>query len=503
MRTNEVRQFRTRDAPTGLRALDFLVIGVYFVALIIIGWRMSRHEASTEQYFLGGRRIPWWAAGLSIFATQLSAITFMAIPAISYRTDWVYLVGATMIAGVAPIVVRIYLPFFRRLDITTAYEYLEARFSASVRVVGSVLFMLVQLGRMGIVLYLPALALSTVTGVDMYASIVVMGVLATIYTVHGGIEAVIWTDVLQVVVLLGGAVLSFVLMIDSLGGGFGEFTRDAAAAGKFHAFENTWSAAELAVWVVILGRFFENLVPYTSDQTVVQRYLATPTEAGAARSIWTNAILSVVASVLFYAVGTALWVFYRAHPERLNPSGRTDDIFPWFIATELPAGISGLVIAGIFAASMSSLDSSMNSVATAFTTDIYRKIRPDAEDRGLLRIARIATVLLGGLGTAAAAYMAWRGDTSAYDTYTKVIGLFGGGLAGLFVAGVFTRRANPPGMLIGLLASALVLYLVSTTTRLHFFLYAGIGILSCVAFGWLASRAFPSARPPSAGTTLR
>ena len=502
VRTPQVVAAEPAGHPRGFKPLDYAVLGVYLAALAAMGVYFSRREKSTEDFFLGGHRVPWWAAGLSIFGTQLSAITFMAVPAKAYHTDWGYFLGNMSIVAVAPLIVYLYLPFYRRLNVTSAYEYLERRFNLPTRLLGSAAFVLFQLGRMGIVLYLPAAALAAVTRMDVYTCIVLMGLLATFYTVLGGIEAVIWTDVLQVVVLLGGALLALVVIVARVDGGLAAVATDAYAAGKLRLADFSWDFTAAAVWVVMLGKPFECIVSYTSDQTVVQRYLTTADEKQAARSIWTNAALTVPASILFFAVGTALWAFYRAHPAALDPTGRIDEVFPWFIVQELPAGVSGLVIAGLFAAAMSSLDSSMNSMATTITTDFYRRFRPAASDRRSLGLARWLTLLLGAAGTGFALYMAWLGSTSMWDQYIKIVGLFGGGLAGLFAAGIFTRRTTGAGALVGFAGSALLLYYVANHTALHLLTYPAVGVIGCFAIGYAASLLMPARRRDLAGLTI-
>lgn len=482
--------------------LDYGVLIAYLLGMVAIGFIISGRENTTDDFFLGGRRVPWWAAGLSIFGTQLSAITFMAIPAKVYATDWVYILGNVCIVLVAPLVVFFYLPFFRRLNVTTAYEYLEKRFNLPVRLFGSASFILFQLGRMGVVLFLPAIALSAVTGISITTCIIVMGVLATLYTVLGGIEAVIWTDVVQVIVLLGGAIVSLLVIVARFGGGIGEAFTTAQSAGKFHTFNWTWDIATAAVWVVVVGNIFSNLVPYTADQAVIQRYLTTKDERESRKAVWTNAALSIPAALIFFSVGTALWLFYRHHPGLLNPSLSTDAIFPLFIAMELPAGITGLVVAGLFAAAMSTLDSSMNSVATAIVTDFYRRFKPTAPDRRCLNLARWLTVALGAMGVGTALWMAGSGIKSLWDMFITILGLTGGALAGMFVLGIFTRRAHGTGTLIGAIGGAIVLYLVQSRTSVHFFLYAAVGIVSCVVIGYAASLIIPAKRRDLGGLTI-
>ena len=235
---------------------------------------------------------------------------------------------------------------------------------------------------------------------------------------------------------------------------------------------------------------------------MVQRYLTTSTEKQAARSIWANGLLSVPSAVIFFGLGSALWAFYRANPDKLAATGRTDDIFPWFIAGEMPAGVAGLVIAGLFAAAMSSLDSSMNSMATAVTTDFYPRLRPRSSDRERLRLARILTACFGAAGTGTALYLASRGDTSMLDQYLKVIGLFGGGLAGLFALGIFTRRGNATGAFLGFASSATILWWVQRAGAMHFLLYAVVGFGACFVIGWLTSMMFPARARDLGGLTF-
>lgn len=485
-----------------LATLDYVVWIGYVVALIAIGLYFARRKQRTEDYFLAGRRVPWWAAGLSMLGTSISAITFMAIPALVYRTDWVYYLGNATIIAVAPVIVAFFLPFYRRLKVVSVYEYLERRFGLAARLVGSTAFLLFQMGRMGIVVYLPALALAAVTGFDVYACIILASLLAVLYTVFGGIEAVIWTDVLQVFVLLGGVAIALVICVGAVPGGLAEIIGMSAAEGKLRAVDLTWDVASAGLWVVVVGNFFKFLIPCTSDQATIQRYLVTRDERQASRAIWLNALLSVLVWSLFFALGTSLWAFYRVHPELLNPLARNDEIFPWFIVQQMPAGISGLLIAGVFAAAMSSLDSSMNSIAAVVTFDFYGRFKPVVRDTERLRIARIVTVFAGAAAMSCALYMAYIKSASMWDQFMKLMGLFGGGLAGMFVAGIFTRRTSSRGILVGFAASTVVLYYLSTSRAVHFFLYGAAGIFSCLIVGWLASWFLPDRERNLSGLTV-
>ena len=467
--------------------LNYSLLVIYLGLLVLLGFYFSFRQKTTTDYFKGGGRVPWWAAGLSVFGTALSAITFMAIPAKTYATDWSYFLYNMSVLLVTPVIVVFFIPFYRRLNVTTAYEYLEKRFNVIVRLFGSASFILFQVGRIAIVLYLPAIALSLVSGIDIYLCIITMGLLSLLYTLIGGIEAVIWTDVIQVFVLMGGTILSLIIITFSLDGNLFSLIETASGHQKFNILNFKMTLVEPTFWVVVFGGFFANLVTYSSDQTLVQRYLTTDTEAGAAKTAWTNALLVIPASLLFFGTGTALYLFYTQHPEKLDPFAKDlDGIFPWYIINTLPNGISGILIAGLFSAAMSSLSSSMNSAATAFTTDFYQRFSR-TEDAKSLRIAKWSTFVIGFLGTLFALWMSTSEIASLWDQFATLLGLFTGGLGGLFLLGIISRQANGTGAIVGLAASSIIQYFVSSHTNLHLFLYAAVGLISCVVIGHLAS----------------
>lgn len=504
IRSNQVWEAEVVTRRAAFGWINYSALLTYLLAMVGIGWVCAKRNKSTEDFFKASGRIPWWAAGMSIYATMLSSLTFMAVPAKAYATDWTFFWANVPILLLAPLVIHFYLPFFRQLNVTSAYEYLEKRFNLAVRLYASAAFILFQLGRQAIILLLPSLALATVSDLDVRTCVVLMGVLCVAYTAMGGIEAVVWTDVAQTLVLLGAALVTLALILYGADGGLGGLWSTAVADGKLHMFNWTLdpTTAANAFWVILVGNLFINLVPYTSDQTVVQRYMTTKDEATAARAIWTNALLSIPSTVLFFAIGTALYAFYHSHPDRLDPAQATDAIFPAFIFENMPAGVAGLVIAGIFAAAQSTVSSSLNSVVTAMMTDFYGRFGgPLSAARGL-RIARWLTVANGIFATLAALLLAELNLASLWDAYFNLIGLAGGGLAGLFALGIFTRRANGVGALAGVLVSTAVLYWVQQHTRLHFFLYAGIGFLTCLAVGWLVGLLVPVARKSLDGLTM-
>lgn len=487
-----VWEFSPNPVPSGLRWLDYIVIVLYLIILVGMGAHFMRRGKTTKDYFTAGKRIPWWAAGISIFGTSLSAITYMAVPAKAYGTDWLYFGLSMSQVLTVPLVIWMVLPFFRRLNVTTAYEYLEQRFHVAVRIIGGLAFLLFQFGRIGIVLFLPAIALSVVTGVSIETCIIVMAVLSIFYTVLGGIEAVIWTDVKQVVVLTVGAIVCLILMANGTEGGFDALLQIGQEDGKLRMIDLDFDFHSPTLWVVLGGGIGTNLINQTSDQTFVQRYLTTRDEKSAARSLLTPAILVLPVSLLFFGLGTALYGFFKSQPEALNPVlENADAIFPWYIVSQLPEGLSGLLIAGIFAASMSSLDSSLNSVATVLTVDFYKRLVPGRSDKSYLTFARLMTILIGVIGMGFALLLAGSEIKSLWDEFSKIIGLFAGGLAGLFLLGMSSKRATTGGALIGFAVSGGIQFWVSSTGAVHFLLYTLTGLASCYVVGWLASWLFP------------
>jgi SSS family transporter len=505
VRTPLIWQIRPAQHAQRFGWADFSVLGLYLLGMILIGIFFSFRNKNSDDFFRGGRRVPWFVAGMSIFATMLSSITFMAIPAKTYASDWVYFLVNMMVVAIAPFVVFLFLPFFRKIDATSAYEYLEKRFNRLARLFASASFTLFQVGRMAVVLYLPALALAAITPLSETQSILLMGILSIVYCAMGGLEAVVWSDTIQSFVLLGGALFCLMLIAVQVEGGFSGFMHTAMENDKFHWVNldfSAGSAATAALWVVVLGGLAQSLVPYASDMAVVQRYMAVSDARRAQKAIWTNAIAVIPASLLFFGVGTALFVFYTHHPERLDPTFKTDAIFPLFIARELPAGIAGLVVAGIFAAAQSTISTSINSMSTAVAADFIRPFHLIHTERGYLRLGRILTVILGAAGVGLALLFASSNILSLWDQFMKILGLFGGSMCGLFCLGIFTTRTNGKGAMTGALVGAAGLFWVQRYTHVHLLLHAFVGIALCMMAGYGASFLFPPEKKSIDGLTI-
>lgn len=471
---------------------DILVIVIYFLLISGLGYYYSKRQKNTEDFFRGGQRIPFWAAGISIFGTALSPITFMAIPAKTYSTDWSYFLLNMSIFLSLPLVILLFIPYYRQKKLNTPYEYLEIRFSSIIRLLGSCCFILYQIGRIGVILFLPSIALNLVTGVDIFLCIALMGGVSLIYTLMGGIEAVIWTDVVQVFVLMGGVSLSLILIIIGTENGFSGIIEQAKIYGKFNAFDLTLSLKEPTVWVMLFGGFFINLTTYGTDHTMVQRYLVTPTQKEAQKSLWIGALLTIPATFIFFFMGTALFVFYQVNPSALNNNFINNDaIFPWYIVSQLPSGVSGILIAAIFAAAMSSLSSSMNSGAASFSADIYDRYG-FVWNKDPLKMARWTTLCIGVMGILFALFMATADIKSLWDQFNKILGLIFGSLGGVFMLGLLTKKANTKGVLIGIVVSFTIQLIISFQQSVHLLMYAATGMISCFISGYFGSLLFKS-----------
>jgi solute:Na+ symporter, SSS family len=470
--------------------INLVALISYFTLILAIGVFFYFRNANTNDFFRGGQRVPAWAAGISIFATMLSSLTVMAIPAKTYTTDWVFFFINLSILIVAPFIIAYILPFFRRIDATSAYEYLEKRFNLPVRLFASTSFILYQIGRMAIVMFLPSLALSALLPVSVTTCILLMGVISIIYCTLGGLEAVIWTDAVQAMVLLSGVFISIVVAFMNINGGIHGFFSVANEYHKFHMVNWDFSAGSFcttAFWVVLIGGLSQQLIPYSSDQSIVQRYLSVSSEDKAKKAIWTNAIISFPASILFFTIGTALFVFYHQHPQKLDPNIQNDAIFALYIARELPVGIAGLMVAGIFAAAQSASSASMNSISTAFITDFVKRFDNSGSSKNYLGLARLITILAGTLGVCFALFLSSHNVVSLWDIFMEIIGLFGGVMCGLFLLGMFTKKANGTGAIIGAIAGVIIVWTIQHFTHVHFLLYSTIAIFSCFVIGYFAS----------------
>lgn len=428
---------------------DWIVLGAYLVAIVGMGVWVGRRQSGAEAFMVAGRSLPGWLVGLSIFGTFVSSISFLANPGKSFQDDWNPFVFGLSLPIAAAIASRWFLPFYRRAGVVSAYQHLEARFGGWARTYAVVCFMLTQIARVATILYLVALAVAPLVGWSLPAIIVATGILVTLYTLIGGIEAVIWTDALQSVVLTAGIVLSIGVLLWQMPGGPAQLLDVAITNRKFSLGEFSASLTTSTFWTVLLYGLFINLQNFGIDQNYVQRFATAKSDAAARQSLWVGALAYLPISALLFFIGTALFAFYEVLPERLPASViKPDGVFPHFIATELPSGITGLLVAAIIAAAMSSVDSSLNSSATLVLEDVVRRYkRTVLSEPHSMWVLRIATLGFGVLGTCGALLMIRAG--SALEVWWKLAGIFSGGMLGLFLLGRLSPRA---GRRAGLLA---------------------------------------------------
>lgn len=477
----------SQSLKSDFKWLDYCIVIGYLVLLAAISYHFSRRKQTSESYFRGSQKIPYWAVGISVMATQVSAIGFMSIPAKAYATNWTYFSGVWTWFLVVPIVTWAFIPFFRKLNLTSAYEYLEQRFSSQVRLLSAIVYCLYQIGRMGLVVYLPAVALSAVAPLDTISCILIMGLLSTVYTVLGGIEAVIWIEVIQAILLMGGAIVCVILAINGIDGGMSGFWQTAVADDKFSVGSLNLDFSSSSLIVLLIGNIFIRLGNLISDQAIVQRYMTTKSVKDARKSLWMDVKVSIPWAIIIYLLGTALYVYYKNHPGLLNPSLPTDGILPSFVAHTAPSGLSGLIIAAVFAASMATIESHIHSVATIFTIDLYGRRARQKSSQQQLKTAKVTTVVLGLLATMLAVILLYFDIKSILDLFTELTGVFLGASAGLFLLGIFTTRANSTGAVAGAIISSLIILSLQRFSAVNFWLYSAIGMLSCLLIGYLFS----------------
>ncbi len=488
-----------------LKTADWAIIITYLAFTAAIGYyyyRQDKLKKDNTEFFLGGRNIPWWAAGVSLYATGTSAISYIATPAKSFSENWLYLAN-NVVGMVGTIFVAILIvPLIRRLSLTSVYHYLEMRFHPNIRVLASAIAIVMQLGgRMSIVLFLPALAMAAVTGLDVTTAILIMGVVTILYTALGGMKAVIWTDFIQVVVMLGGAFVAIGFIMMNIDGGVSGFFQTAIANDKLETFDWSFDLTQATVWGFIMLNILGVLV-YPQDQVMMQRVLSTKSDKEAGWSVWTLVVIVIPGNLTFFGIGTALYVYYKQHPAHLNPMLSVDSTFPQFIAAELPVGVTGLIIAGIFAASMSTLSSCINSVATLVSVDFYERYAKNPTPLKSLRLAEIMTVVGGLIGIGTALLLAKADIKSALDTSFILMGLLGGGFAGCYALGMFTRRANWQGAAIGVGASLILTLSAWLVNLVHPFFYIVIANSTTIFVGYAASLLFPAPTQSLLGLTV-
>lgn len=443
-----------------LPVIDLIVFILYLGAILVFGVSFYfKKNKTTDDYMTGGQRLPSWAIGMSIFATFVSSISFLALPGNAYLSNWNSFVFSLSIPFAAIIAVKYFVPLYRRIQSQSAYYYLEERFGPWARNYASVCYLLTQLARMGTILYLLALPTNALLGWDISSIIVGTGIFVIIYAAMGGIEAVIWTDAIQGIVLISGALACLLLIIFSMPEGAGQIIEIGSEYEKFSLGSFGLSLTEATFWVILVYGLFINLQNFGIDQNYVQRYMSAKTEKEAKRSTWFGSMLYIPVSLLFFMIGTALFAYYKVHPgllpESLQNIAEADRIFPYFIVTELPKGVTGLLIASIFAAGMSTISTSINSGSTVILTDFFKRGTKKMSGKEEFKVLTIAGIFMGILSIVVS--LAMTSVKSALDAWWALSSVFSGGVLGLFLLGFFGRNIKQLEAAIAVIIGILVI----------------------------------------------
>lgn len=451
-----------------LPIIDLAIVIAYLVAMVAVGVFFSRKNTTADQFTKASGKIPGWAIGISIYATFLSSNTFLGVPGKAYGSNWNSFVFSLSMPLAAWIATKYFIPFYRSTGEVSAYTHLEHRFGAWARTYAVICFLLTQLARMGSIFFGIALSLQALTGYPMSTIMIVVGVCIVLYTVMGGMEAVIWTEVVQGVIKTIGAVVILYLVISGMDGGVSKIVDIGNADNKFSLGTFSPDFIQSSFWVVLLYGFFMNLNNFGMDQNYVQRYHTTSSVKEAASSIWLCVYLYLPVSLLFFVLGSCLYAYYQSSPELLNavrlqaaaerlpqgtaaaiqqlantltPAEYGDKVMPHFMVTKVPVGLLGLIVAAIMSAAMSTISSGMNASATVFSVDIYQRyIKPDLTANQSMRLLYIATTGFGLLGMVTG--IAMIGVKSVLDIWWLLSGIFAGGMLGLFLLGMISKTTK-------------------------------------------------------------
>lgn len=443
----------------GFTWIDLVILIVYLVAVLFAGLHFAKREMKGKEYFKGDGTIPWWVTSVSIFATLLSPISFLSLAGNSYAGSWIMWFAQLGMLLAIPLTIRFFLPIYSRLKIDTAYHYLELRFhSKGLRVLGAVMFIIYQVGRMSIIMYLPCMVLSSLMNINVNILIVIMGIIAIIYSYTGGLKSVLWTDFIQGSVLLIGVTFALVYLLTHIDGGLGAIMQQFTDNHKFLAANEPIfdpNVLRNSVFLLIVGAGFNTMGSYVSSQDIVQRFTTTTDTRKLNKMMLTNGALSIFIATVFYLIGTGLYVFYQVQGHTLPPAAQQDQIFASWIAFELPVGITGLLLAAIYAAAQSTLSTGLNSVASSWTLDIQARLsKKQLSFERQTRIGRWVSLIVGIFAIVVAMVLANGEIQSAYEWFNGFMGLVLGILFGTFVLGAFTKAANTFGAVAAFVAAA-------------------------------------------------
>jgi len=444
--------------------LDLAVFFSYVAAILVFGSSFYFRNKDSESYTSGAGRLPSWVVGMSIFATFVSSISFLAIPGKAYVSNWNAFVFSLSIPVASFMAVKFFIPLYRSVNSISAYTYLELRFGLWASRYASICYILTQLMRTGSILYLLVLPLNLMFGWDLATTIILTGSCVVIYSLLGGIQGVIWTDALQGIVLIAGALLCALMILTGLPQGVGQLIEIGMDSNKFSLGPFDSGLSDTSFWITLAYGLFINLQNFGIDQNYVQRYMSARTEKEAKSSAVFGSLLYIPVSLVFFFIGTALYSFYQARPELLPADLTGDQVFPHFIVSQIPAGLTGLLIAAIFSAGMSTISTSINSTATVILNDYYKRWRPEADNKSQMIVLYTASLVFGICGTGVA--LAMINVKSALDAWWSLASIFSGGMLGLFLLGFFSRRASSINAFVGVVVGVLAIFWMSFSTSI-------------------------------------
>jgi len=464
--------------------LDVAVVAAYLLAVVALGLGLSRRGAQSERYMCAGRALPGWAVGLSIFGSYVSSISYFANPGKAFAADWSFFVFSLAAIPAAFLATRIFVPFYRRTGAISAYAHLERRFGPWARTYAVVCYLLMQMARMGTIVYLLALALSPLMGLSVPVIVMTVGAVMTLYTLFGGIEAAVFTGAFQSAVLLAGTVAVLIGVLAAVPNGPAQVLVLGWQEGKLSLGSLAPDVGESTFWVVLLYGLTINLQNFGADQGYIQRYITARSEREAAQSVWFVPALYVPVAAVFFFVGTALFAVARLRPGFFPEGLAADQVLPYFIAHHLPAGSRGLVVASVLAAAM---DSNLTSMATLTLDDLYKRyVRPHASERESLRVLRLSVLAWGALGTAVG--LAMISAQTVLDRWWALAGVFSGGVLGLVLLGMFSRAGNTAAAVATAAGVSVILWASFWKTPFHGLMAAVMGTAVILLLGMLAGR---------------
>ncbi|MFC2123390.1 sodium/solute symporter [Bacteroidota bacterium] len=440
-----------------LGIIDTSILIIYGIILVGMGIYFLRRSKTSEQFMVAGRSIPAWAAGLAVMSAYTSSISYIAVPGKAFDTNWHPLIFALSALPVAWFVTKYVVPYYRRKNIISIYGFLEEKIGTWARIYASLSFVLFMIGRTAIILYLSALLLSSFISADIRILMVAIGFVTIIYTLMGGMEAVIWTDVMQSAIMIGGILFIGYLLTVEVFSQPDFLIQNAIDAHKFSIGDSTLTLSSRTIWVMIIYGVTENIRNLMADQNYTQKYCSVPDERKAKRSVWIAMLIYLPLTALFCYIGTTLFAYYSG-PENVLGEAITkgDQVFPHYIATQLPVGIKGLIIAAILAASMSTIDSALNCSATVLFVDYYKKFfRPSTSEKNSVNFLRLMTVIWGIAGIGFALLLV--NAESALDIWWIIAGIFGGGILGLFLLSIFNIKITRLQGIISVIFSILII----------------------------------------------